>query len=111
MKEFLSDLGDTNSVSSLKEHIISVEVELANYSEALVRDWSIETILVIKDAIFYNVKMRKNAIKKVQPIVIFQFLVEFTAICEHIVAVEINLKHSNGYLVNKLSFSKKINVF
>lgn len=110
MKDFLSDLGDKHSVSSLKEHIISVEVELGNYSDDLAHDWSIETILVIKDAIFYNVKMRKNAIKMVQPIIIFQFLVEFTAICEHIVAVEINLKHSNGYLVDKLSFNKKINV-
>jgi hypothetical protein len=65
MKDFLSELGDKNYVSSLKEHIISVEVELENYSEELVHDLSIETILVIKDSIFYNVKMRKNAIKTV----------------------------------------------
>lgn len=110
MKDFLEDLGQRNTVSSLKEHIISLEIEIENYSEKVVDECSIETVLVIRDAIFYNIKMRKSAIKKVQPIVIFQFLVEFTAICEHTVAAEIYLKHSNGYLLNKLAFNRKISV-
>lgn len=108
-QEFLWQIEDKDMVSSLKEHIIDIEVEVENFNEKILNEWSIEISLVaITDSDIK--KIQKRVIKKALPLINFQFLVEFTTICKYCLSTEIMLLDSTGYAVDKLSFQDYISV-
>ena len=97
-------------VSSLKEHIIDIEVQLENFNEKILNEWAIDTSLVAIHTDTKIKKIQKRVIKKAIPVLNFQFLVEFTSICKYTVSTEIRLLDSTGYQVDKLSYQEDINV-
>lgn len=97
-------------VSSLKEHIIDVEVEIENFNEKFSNDWAIDTSLTAIQTETKIKKIHKRVIKKALPLINFQFLVEFTSICKYSVTAEIRLLDCNGYLVDKLCYDSDLNV-
>lgn len=108
-KDFLWQIGDKEKVSTLKVHIVDVEVEILNLEESEEESWTVQAILEVKDNIFHKQKVYKETVKSAKEMLNFRFMVEFISVCRHRVAMKVQLMHHNGFVVDSIVLSEIIN--